>query len=36
MRFEAVSNRAVASYPFWGVCLYDTRRLPGEVVAAAG
>ena len=35
MRYEAVINHAVARYPFWGVCLYDRRRLPGEVVAAA-
>jgi len=35
MRFEAVANRAFAPYPLWGVCLYDMRRLPGEVTAAA-
>ena len=34
-RYEAVINRAVAPYPVWGVCLYDTRRLPGQVLAAA-
>jgi anti-sigma regulatory factor (Ser/Thr protein kinase) len=35
MRYEAIINRALAPYPVWGVCLYDTRRLPAEVVAAA-
>jgi anti-sigma regulatory factor (Ser/Thr protein kinase) len=35
LRYEAIINRALASYPAWGVCLYDTRRLPAEVVAAA-
>jgi len=35
LRYEALINRALAPYPVWGVCLYDTRRLPAEVVAAA-
>jgi anti-sigma regulatory factor (Ser/Thr protein kinase) len=35
MRYEAVINRLLAPYPAWGVCIFDTRRLPGEVLAAA-
>jgi anti-sigma regulatory factor (Ser/Thr protein kinase) len=35
MRYEAIINRALAPYPVWGVCLYDTRQLPAEVVTAA-
>ena len=35
VRVDAVLNHAIASYPVWGVCLYDTRQLPGEVLAAA-
>jgi anti-sigma regulatory factor (Ser/Thr protein kinase) len=34
MRFEAVINHALASYPVSGICIYDTRRLAPEVVAA--
>jgi anti-sigma regulatory factor (Ser/Thr protein kinase) len=33
--YEAVINHALAPYPAWGVCIFDTRRLPGEVLAAA-
>ena len=35
MRYEAVINHALAPYPVWGVCLYDTRRLPRQVLASA-
>jgi anti-sigma regulatory factor (Ser/Thr protein kinase) len=34
-RFEAVVNRALAPYPLWGVCMYDTRRLPRQVLEDA-
>ena len=34
LRFHAVVNRALAPYPLWGVCLYDTRQLPAELVTA--
>ena len=34
LRFDAVLNRALASYPLWGVCLYDLRQLPAELVTA--
>ena len=34
-RYEAVCNVALAPYPLWGRCLYDTRRLPSEVLVAA-
>jgi anti-sigma regulatory factor (Ser/Thr protein kinase) len=33
--YEAVINHALAPYPAWGVCIFDTRRLPSEVLAAA-
>ena len=31
-RYEAVVNEALAGWPLWGLCLYDTRRLPEPVV----
>jgi anti-sigma regulatory factor (Ser/Thr protein kinase) len=34
-RFESVVNSALAEYPLWNVCIYDTRELPGSVVASA-
>jgi len=34
LRYEAIINRALEPYPVWGVCLYDTRRLPGDLLAA--
>ena len=27
-RYEAVLNDALADWPLWGLCLFDTRRLP--------
>jgi anti-sigma regulatory factor (Ser/Thr protein kinase) len=33
-RYEAVINDALAAWPLWGLCLFDTRRLPDEVVEA--
>jgi hypothetical protein len=34
-RYEAVVNRALARYPVWGLCLYDTRQVPADALAAA-
>ena len=34
LRYEAVINRALMPYPVWAVCLYDTRYLPRDVLAA--
>jgi anti-sigma regulatory factor (Ser/Thr protein kinase) len=31
-RYEAVSNEALRDEPLWGICAYDTSRLPDEVV----
>jgi len=31
-RFDAVLNRALAPYPMWNLCMYDTRQLPSEVL----
>jgi len=33
-RYEAVINRALRDQPLWGVCVYDTSRLPDTVVEA--
>jgi anti-sigma regulatory factor (Ser/Thr protein kinase) len=33
-RFESVINVGLAEYPALGLCLYDTRRLPADVLAA--
>jgi anti-sigma regulatory factor (Ser/Thr protein kinase) len=35
MRFEAVVNHALAPYKLWACCMYHTRELPDEVLAAA-
>lgn len=35
IRYEAVINEVLAPYPLYGLCPYDTRRLPAEVVASA-
>ncbi|WP_369137038.1 anti-sigma factor RsbA family regulatory protein [Modestobacter versicolor] len=32
-RYEAVINEALRHHPLWGLCVYDTSRLPDEVVA---
>jgi anti-sigma regulatory factor (Ser/Thr protein kinase) len=34
-RFESVVNMALAEYPLWNVCIYDTRVLPEAVIATA-
>jgi anti-sigma regulatory factor (Ser/Thr protein kinase) len=31
-RYEAVINEALHSQPLWGLCVYDTNRLPDEVI----
>jgi anti-sigma regulatory factor (Ser/Thr protein kinase) len=31
-RYEAVINEALRGLPLWGLCAYDTSRLPDEVV----
>jgi anti-sigma regulatory factor (Ser/Thr protein kinase) len=31
-RYEAVINAALHSQPLWGLCVYDTSRLPDEVI----
>jgi anti-sigma regulatory factor (Ser/Thr protein kinase) len=31
-RYEAVVNEALAPLPLWGLCAYDTSRLPEELV----
>ncbi|MBB3084332.1 sensor histidine kinase [Geodermatophilus sabuli] len=33
-RYEAVINDALAAWPLWGLCVFDTQRLPDEVVEA--
>lgn len=32
--YEAAVNHALAPYPLWAVCLYDTRRLSEEILRA--
>jgi anti-sigma regulatory factor (Ser/Thr protein kinase) len=34
-RYEAVINHALAAWPLWGLCLYDTQRLPEPVLESA-
>jgi anti-sigma regulatory factor (Ser/Thr protein kinase) len=31
-RYEAVINEALRIQPLWGLCVYDTNRLPDEVI----
>jgi anti-sigma regulatory factor (Ser/Thr protein kinase) len=33
-RYEAVINRALRPQPLWGLCVYDARRLPDQVLEA--
>src|SRR6476620_1007370 len=35
MRYESMFNRGFARYPLWGVCAYDTRARPEEIVGDA-
>jgi anti-sigma regulatory factor (Ser/Thr protein kinase) len=34
-RYEAVINQALAGWPLWGLCMFDTQRLPGPLLDAA-
>ncbi|SHN55424.1 Anti-sigma regulatory factor (Ser/Thr protein kinase) [Geodermatophilus obscurus] len=34
-RYEAVTNHALAGWPLWGLCLFDTTRLPEPVLESA-
>ncbi|WP_409329214.1 anti-sigma factor RsbA family regulatory protein [Trujillonella humicola] len=34
-RYEAVVNHALAAWPLWGLCVFDTQRLPDPVLDAA-
>ena len=34
-RYEAVANHAFRDYPMWGLCPYDTRTAPTDVLADA-
>ena len=34
-RYEAVINHALASWPLWGLCVFDTSRLPDPVLESA-
>jgi len=34
-RFESVVNEALADWPLWGLCLFDTRRLPRPLLDSA-
>lgn len=34
-RYEAVINEALAGWPLWGLCVFDTQRLPGPLLDSA-
>jgi anti-sigma regulatory factor (Ser/Thr protein kinase) len=34
-RYEAVINHALAAWPLWGLCVFDTQRLPDPVLESA-
>ncbi len=34
-RYESVINRALADWPLWGLCVFDTQRLPEPVLESA-
>ena len=34
-RYEAVINQALAAWPLWGLCVFDTQRLPDPVLESA-
>jgi anti-sigma regulatory factor (Ser/Thr protein kinase) len=34
-RYEAVINEALAGWPLWGLCVFDTQRLPDPLLSAA-
>jgi anti-sigma regulatory factor (Ser/Thr protein kinase) len=31
-RYESVINEALSGWPLWGLCVFDTRRLPGPLL----
>jgi anti-sigma regulatory factor (Ser/Thr protein kinase) len=34
-RYESVINSALADWPLWGLCVFDTQRLPESVLTSA-
>ena len=34
-RYESVINEALAAWPLWGLCVFDTQRLPEPVLGSA-
>jgi anti-sigma regulatory factor (Ser/Thr protein kinase) len=34
-RYESVINEALAGWPLWGLCVFDTQRLPAPILASA-
>jgi anti-sigma regulatory factor (Ser/Thr protein kinase) len=34
-RYESVINEALAAWPLWGLCVFDTQRLPEPLLASA-
>ena len=34
-RYEAVINEALAAWPLWGLCIFDTQRLPEPLLDSA-
>ena len=34
-RYEAVINVALAAWPLWGLCVFDTQQLPEQVLVSA-
>ena len=34
-RFESVVNEALADWPLWGLCVFDTQRLPQSLLESA-
>ena len=35
MRYESVINKALADWPLWGLCVFDTQSLPEPVLESA-
>ena len=34
-RYESVINEALAGWPLWGLCVFDTQRLPDPLLESA-
>jgi anti-sigma regulatory factor (Ser/Thr protein kinase) len=34
-RYESVINEALAGWPLWGLCVFDTQRLPAPILESA-